>query len=87
LFHGVFLLQMDLDLIEKHLPLPPKPPVYRRNRRHKDFLTNLNVATAAIKQALRHHWRADRERRAVPRARVEGLVKNQYATEEWVHKF
>jgi lipoate-protein ligase A len=87
LFHGVFLLQMNLDLIEKHLPVPAKQPRYRQNRAHKDFLVNLDLPAATIKQALRRQWNAHEERRAIPQARVERLVKNQYATQEWIYKF
>jgi lipoate-protein ligase A len=87
MFHGVFLLAMDLDLIEKHLALPCKQPSYRQNRPHRDFLLNLGLPAAAIKQALRHAWTARGEPKMVPRARVERLVKNQYATREWTFKF
>ena len=87
LFHGVFLLEMNLDLIEKHLSVPAKQPRYRQNRAHRDFLVNLKLPAATIKQALRRQWNAHEERRVIPRARVEGLVKNQYATQEWTYKF
>ncbi|MGH7844246.1 MAG: lipoate--protein ligase family protein [Candidatus Binatia bacterium] len=87
LFHGVLLLEMNLDLIEKHLPVPAKQPRYRQNRAHKDFLANLKLPGGTIKQALRRQWNAGDERRAISRARVERLVKNQYATEEWIRKF
>lgn len=87
LFHGVFLFHMDLDLIENYLPVPLRQPHYRQNRRHKDFLVNLNLPATAIKQALRRQWHADKELSAIPHAHVERLVKNQYATPEWIAKF
>jgi lipoate-protein ligase A len=87
MFHGVFLLEMDLDLIEKHLALPYKQPAYRQNRAHKDFLVNLELPAAMIKRALRQSWMARHEPKAIPRERVERLVKNQYATREWIFKF
>ncbi|HWP60100.1 MAG TPA: lipoate--protein ligase family protein [Candidatus Acidoferrales bacterium] len=87
LFHGVFLLGMDLDLIERCLALPAKQPAYRAGRAHKDFLVNLNIPAPPLKRALRAAWHAERERAQVPRARVERLVENQYATEEWLRKF
>jgi len=87
LFHGVFLFHMDLDVIEQHLPVPLKQPRYRQNRQHKDFLVNLNLPAAAIKQALRRQWNANEEMSAIRHADVERLVKNQYATPEWIAKF
>src|ERR1035438_3567117 len=38
LFHGSFLLHLDLGLLEKILPLPSHQPDYRLNRSHSDFL-------------------------------------------------
>src|ERR1039458_272237 len=43
LFHGSFLLHLDLGLLEKILPLPSHQPDYRLNRSHSDFLVNLNL--------------------------------------------
>src|SRR5262245_4070536 len=34
LYHGTFLLDFDIGLIEKTLKLPPKQPAYRKNRSH-----------------------------------------------------
>jgi hypothetical protein len=47
----------------------------------------LNLPAAAIKKALRCQWTADKELSAIPHAHVERLVKNQYATPEWIAKF
>ena len=41
LFHGTFLLNFDLQLVEKYLRTPSKEPDYRKGRPHKDFLMNL----------------------------------------------
>ncbi len=87
LFHGVFLLKMDLGAIEAHLPLPSKQPRYRQNRAHKDFLTNIELPPEAIKRALRRIWNAEQTSHWIPRERVECLVENQYATQAWVGKF
>src|ERR1019366_3129168 len=49
LFHGSFLLNLDLALVEQVLPMPSKQPQYRRRRAHKDFLTNLNLPAEDVK--------------------------------------
>jgi lipoate-protein ligase A len=87
LFHGVFLLHMDLGAIETHLPVPAKQPSYRQNRPHKDFLTNLEVSPVTVKRVLRRMWQAQETAPSPPPTGVERLVKNQYATQEWICKF
>ena len=87
LFHGTFLLDFDMRLIEETLFLPSKQPVYRRNRSHENFLTNLNTDSAAIKKALKKCWGASRELDRIPREKIRQLVKEKYSTEAWNFKF
>jgi lipoate---protein ligase len=87
LFHGTFLLQFDLRLIETLLPLPSRQPAYRRNRPHADFLTNLGVPATALKQALRQVWNASEPFTDVPQARVALLARDKYVTAKWNLKF
>ena len=58
LFHGTFLLDFDLSLIEKYLLLPPRQPDYRQNRTHLDFLTNIHQSPEEIKQVMTKIWGA-----------------------------
>jgi lipoate-protein ligase A len=60
LFHGTFLHDFDLPLIEKFLSMPSKQPCYRQNRPHTQFLTNLKIPPAKIKQALTDCWQSSR---------------------------
>ncbi|MDQ3816035.1 MAG: lipoate--protein ligase family protein, partial [Armatimonadota bacterium] len=87
LFHGTFLLDMDIAFIEKILRVPAKQPAYRQNRSHTDFLTNLHVPSSTIKDALRKTWNATEELDAVPSERIEWLIQQKYATEAWTFKF
>ncbi len=57
LFHGTFLLDFDLAMMEKFLALPSREPDYRQKRSHLDFLTNLNVPADAIKSVLKTVWK------------------------------
>ena len=61
LFHGSFLYNFDIDLITKLLPMPNKQPAYRQNRSHRDFLMNLPLDPATIKEALTGLWDARNE--------------------------
>lgn len=62
LFHGTFLLDFPIPLVEGLLPYPPKTPAYRRGRAHRAFLANLNVPAARIKDLLRRAWSATQDR-------------------------
>jgi lipoate-protein ligase A len=87
LFHGSFLLGLDLSLIKRVLPLPSKQPGYRANRSHTDFLTNLNLTRAEIKAALSKTWSADELLNEFPEDRIAQLARDKYATDEWNLKF
>jgi lipoate-protein ligase A len=87
LFHGSFLLHLDLALVEQVLRLPSKQPSYRRNRAHKDFLTNLPLKADAVKEAMKQVWGANDVLEEVPEERIECLVHEKYARDEWNLKF
>jgi lipoate---protein ligase len=87
LFHGSFLLNLDLALVEQVLPMPSQQPQYRRRRTHKDFLTNLNLPADDIKEALKLTWNANETLKDIPEKRVEQLVQEKYATDAWNLKF
>jgi lipoate-protein ligase A len=87
LFHGTFLLTFDLPLVDAVLATPPSQPDYRQNRDHQQFLTNLNLAPALVKQALQNHWDATQILGAVPFADIECLRQERYALAEWNYRF
>ena len=87
LFHGSFLLNLDVDRVERLLPLPSREPVYRHHRPHKDFLVNLGVNCANIQTALRHGWQAAEVFRELPVEQVSALARNQYLANDWIFKF
>jgi lipoate-protein ligase A len=87
LFHGTFLLNFDLALISKLLPMPSKQPDYRESRPHADFLTNLKVPADEVKAALRRGWKAEEPLKGFPTERIAALAREKYATREWNFKF
>lgn len=58
LYHGTFLLRLDLRLMEQVLPLPSRQPDYRNGRSHRGFLTRLPVEAQALREALVRLWGA-----------------------------
>jgi lipoate-protein ligase A len=87
LFHGTFLLDLDVALVERVLPLPSKQPGYRGNRGHLDFLRNLHVSAAAVKEVLRASWQANLPLPSAPIQRIERLVQAKYSLPAWTRKF
>lgn len=83
LFHGTLLLDFDLDLISQALPMPSKQPDYRGNRSHLDFLTNLELAPAVVKKALRRSWSAESESGDIPHKVIQSLVDEKYGRPDW----
>lgn len=87
LFHGTFLLNFDIALIERYLRMPSKEPAYRQGRSHEDFLANLNLPVEAVKEALRGAWGAGNAMEAVPGDAIALLARDKYVTNEWNFKF
>jgi lipoate-protein ligase A len=87
LFHGSFLLDLDLGLIQKVLPMPSKQPDYRRGRRHSEFLMNLKVEVGTMKEALLKVWEAEEPFEEMPFTRVQTLARDKYGRDDWNSRF
>lgn len=81
LFHGTFLLNFDLTLMEKLLPLPSRQPEYRAGRAHGDFVTNIPAAAEALKHFLAVTWKAKSDLKIIPD--YNALLAGKYARDEW----
>jgi len=87
IFHGTFLLRLDLAMVEKILPLPSRQPTYRANRSHSDFLMNLHVQPDLLKRALLKAWAASEPLSEIPLDRIARLAREKYELDEWNLKF
>jgi lipoate-protein ligase A len=87
LFHGSFLLNLDVDRIERLLPMPGREPDYRHHRPHKDFLVNLELQAKRIQEALQQSWQANAPLQNVPLEKITALAQGQYSATEWNFKF
>ncbi len=87
LFHGTFLLQFDIPLMETFLGMPSKQPNYRQNRSHADFLMNLNAPASSVKSTLQRAWNAIEPLENVPSEQIESLAQQKYSADEWRFKF
>jgi len=87
LFHGTFLLGLDLSVVEKTLRFPSKQPDYRAKRSHGDFLLNLGLPADKVKAALIETWKPTGQLAQIPLGQVDSLVREKYSREEWNFKF
>lgn len=86
LFHGTFLYDFDLGLVDRVLEMPSRQPDYRNERKHRDFVTNLRLSPYAIKEALRGAWNANRVFETLPQERIKALVRDIYSQDSWNFK-
>jgi lipoate-protein ligase A len=87
LFHGTFLLNFDLALVNRLLSMPSKEPDYRRSRSHTEFLMNLNLSAAEVKGALAQTWGATVAVDQMPSAGTSKLAIEKYSSDAWNLKY
>lgn len=83
LFHGTLLLNFDLALIERVLPMPSKQPAYRRSRSHGEFLANLGMDAGTLRQRLAECWSANEPAAPPASAAIEELLRQKYSRADW----
>ena len=82
---SVFLLGLDLGVMDKFLPMPSRRPDYRQDRRHGQFLVNLDMPGWLIKGALREAWSAAESCENPPAIPAE--MSQKYCGDEWNLKY
>ncbi len=60
LFQVSILVDPDLSLLDRYLPMPSRMPAYRQQRGHREFVTSLaacgcRIAPSCLLEALAHH--------------------------------
>jgi lipoate-protein ligase A len=83
LFHGTFLVSLDLTLVERLLLIPPRQPDYRRGRGHREFIENVPADRESVKAAMRRAWNAEEKFCPSISDRIEHLVRERYGRDDW----
>lgn len=83
LFHGTFLLDFDVALMQKVLRPPSQQPLYRQSRSHAEFLASLHLPAFSIKSALQKTWNATQALENIPRSIIDQLVQDKYSQDTW----
>jgi lipoate-protein ligase A len=87
LFHGTFLLDFDMDIIEELLPMPGHQPEYREGRSHGEFLMNLGLDAATLTAALQEEWDATTDFGPLPMEDIRALAETRYLNHDWTYRF
>jgi lipoate-protein ligase A len=82
-FHGTILHRFDLTIIDALLGFPSAQPDYRAGRRHSDFVRNIPVSAAQIRQALHAAWDAKSPAGPIPANRMATLLRDHYLNDDW----
>jgi lipoate-protein ligase A len=88
LHHGTLLYGLDPALVQRYLRPPVDSPDYRAGRPHAEFMANLPLSVAELKDAVSEAFGVPRGTMATalgaePVASVAELVVRQYGREEW----
>ena len=85
IFHGTFLLDMDIANVARLLTMPSREPDYREGRGHEQFMMNLPASAEIVKNALYACWGAKERLKTAPD--FTGLLKEKYSTAQWNLKY
>ncbi len=83
LFHGTLLVRFDLGSIARWLRFPSLQPGYRAGRSHLDFVANLGIEPAAVREVLAGAWNAMPSAAPDVSARIRELVAARYGDPAW----
>jgi lipoate-protein ligase A len=83
LYHGTLLYNLRLELIGELLASPPRQPEYRQGRGHLDFVANLPLTAAQLRQALIEAWQVHAPLTDWPEPLMRKLVETRYRCPQW----
>jgi lipoate---protein ligase len=86
IYHGTLLYDFPLEKIGEFLKQPPRQPTYREQRTHKDFVANLPLDAATLRQSLTSAFQATEKLATWPRALTAQLIAEKYCREDWNEK-
>ncbi len=88
LMHQATLLyDFDLELIPLYLRHPDKQPDYRQQRDHLDFVTNLPLDAAALRERVRNAWNTVAVKENWKTPGLQQLLEEKYCNREWIERF
>lgn len=86
LYHVALLCGFDLSRVGRYLRTPERAPPYRAGRSHADFLTNLPLGAAELRERVRAAWATSGEYPHPPLDRAGELVAEKYGRDDWTRR-
>lgn len=86
LYHGTLLYRFPLDQVGELLKMPGRQPAYRQARSHADFITNLPMDAAALRQSLIAAFGANEKMSDWPCELTKQLITEKYNLTDWSEK-
>ncbi len=83
LFHGTFLLAMDLTWVSGLLKRPSWEPEYRRGRAHAEFLVNLGLSGEAVRGGMIREWGVSGSWESPLDQSIAERVRDRYGRPDW----
>lgn len=85
LHHGTLLHGMDLKRCARYLREPADQPVYREQREHLSFITNIDTSEKPLVRSVSvvFHAQSKCEMDAVLHSYVARLIRDKYSRHEW----
>jgi lipoate-protein ligase A len=83
LYHGTLLYAFPLDLMGRLLRMPPRQPEYRGGREHAQFVTNVPLSAALLRETAASAFGAEERLDDWPRERMQQLVGVRYGRRSW----
>lgn len=83
LYHGTIIEQVDHALISRCLRTPPREPDYRAGREHHEFITNIEIDTTHLRDALAAQYEAEQTLSDWPRDEMKRLSASKYNSPQW----
>ena len=83
LYHGTLLYSLDLSRIGRLLKMPPRQPAYREGRPHGEFVGNLAVGKAELRQTMIAGFAAQDHLTAWPALATQRLLEDRYSQNSW----
>lgn len=85
-YHGTMICDLDIEVIANCLGDPVRQPEYRSNRSHREFLTQLDIPVAALRESIARAWSAELGDYLLPLSYAKMLVEQKYGSPAWNEK-
>ena len=85
-FHGTFLLNLEIKLLDLSLKMPSLEPKYRKGRSHHNFCRNIPISDSSTKKLIKKTSEAQDIANPVDDKKIEELTITKYTQKKWIYR-